>query len=139
MRIDTIEAALRQSALSIKNAKDGGYWAAYGIAADNLRLGHIVIGDSVNPVPLTRHAWNDAAVDGNAALLNVEVVCSDLGKHRHRVENRTADIAGQRVPDWNAVTRREYDVFPNPDLRIDTANRSIESCVEQLVVAVKAL
>ena len=139
LRIDTIEAALKRSALSIHRAIDAGYWAAYGVAGDNLRIGHTVIADSVNPIPLTRQAWNELATASDAALLNVELLCSDPIVHRDRIKARKADIIGQDLPDWSAVTRREYDVFHDADLRIDTADHSVESCIAQLISAVKAL
>ena len=38
-----------------------GTASAYAVAEDNLRLGPDVIGDSVNPLPVTREAWRGVA------------------------------------------------------------------------------
>ena len=38
-----------------------GYVVAYGVAEDNLRIGRIVVADTVNPVQATRDAWLDVA------------------------------------------------------------------------------
>ena len=52
LRIDTIEQGLRDGGRGVKGPE--GYVAAYGVAADNLRLGLDVVADSVNPLQLTR-------------------------------------------------------------------------------------
>ena len=51
LRIDSIEQALRNSNVTIAGPE--GYMVAYVVAEDNLRLGHTVIADSVNPVEVT--------------------------------------------------------------------------------------
>ena len=48
IRIDSIEQAIRGSGVLVASLDDAGYRAAYAVAADNLRLGHTVIADSVN-------------------------------------------------------------------------------------------
>jgi predicted kinase len=55
LRIDTIERAMidANEALSVG---ERGYLVAYAVAEDNLRLGHTVIADSVNPLEITRTA-----------------------------------------------------------------------------------
>ncbi len=52
LRIDTIEQAMRNAGLTVSEAE--GYLAARDLAQDNLRIGHTVIVDSVNPVAITR-------------------------------------------------------------------------------------
>ena len=54
LRIDTIEQALRSATMDDGAVGSVGYVVAYGIAADNLRLGRIVVADCVNP--LDEHA-----------------------------------------------------------------------------------
>ena len=49
LRVDSIEQAIRESGIVPGSVDDAGYRAAYALAQDNLRLGHDVIGDSVNP------------------------------------------------------------------------------------------
>ena len=63
LRIDSIEQAVRSSGILTPEGDMGpaGYMAACRIAADNLRLGHTVIADSVNPIKITRDAYRDVA------------------------------------------------------------------------------
>ena len=58
VRIDTIEQALRHAGVTVW---DHGYRVGYAAAEDNLRLGHTVVADSVNPLEITREAWRDVA------------------------------------------------------------------------------
>ena len=48
LRIDTVEQALRDIC-DISQIDGKGYMLAYRIAQENLRLGNIVVADSVNP------------------------------------------------------------------------------------------
>ena len=52
LRIDTIEQAMRNAGLKVSGPE--GYLAARDLAEDNLRIGHSVIVDSVNPIAMTR-------------------------------------------------------------------------------------
>src|SRR5438034_9989346 len=87
---------------------DTGYRVAYAIAEDNLRLGRTVISDSVNPIQLSRDAWIDVAHRAQVRAAEVEVICSDPQQHRQRVETRSADINGLRLPTWEEVISRQY-------------------------------
>lgn len=129
LRIDSMEQALRDSGRLPEDLADAGYRAGYAVAEDNLRLGRTVVADSVNPLSLTRNAWRNAARRAQAAALEVEVVCSDQAEHRHRVETRTTDVPGLRLPSWDEVASREYHTWEREHLIIDTAGRSIPECV----------
>ena len=131
LRIDSIEQALLAAGETALGPE--GYLAAYAVAADKLRLGHIVVADSVNPLPVTRDAWRETAEHVGTRLLEVEIVCSDRDEHRARVESRAADIAGHRLPDWQAVERREYARWESAGCRIDTAILSPEQAVESIL------
>lgn len=133
VRIDTIEQALRESG-RLTAVEDAGYRAGYALAADNLRLGHVVIADSVNPVAITRQAWRGVAAAVSVPALEVQLVCTDPGEHRRRVETRTTDIAGLVQPDWAAVTGREYEPWREA-LTLDTAVLPVESAVDRIVSA----
>ena len=61
VRIDSIEQAIRESGVTVVTLDDAGYRVAYAVAEDNLRLGHVVVADSVNPLPITREGWLDVA------------------------------------------------------------------------------
>jgi predicted kinase len=135
LRIDTIEQALRPWIPG--DMGPAGYLVAYALAADNLRLGRIVVADSVNPVAATREAWRRVAADSSAQLIEVEIVCGDAREHRRRVENRVTDVPGLILPTWQEVLDRQYELWDRP-LVIDTANRSIEEALAELKIAVEA-
>jgi len=132
IRIDTIEQALRRSGTLAAEVGPAGYLVAYDLAADNLRLGHTVIADSVNPLAITRHAWREIAGRCRTALAEVELTCSDPAEHRRRVESRQPDIADLEQQSWGDVMSREYDPWDEPHIRIDTAHRATEELVREL-------
>ncbi len=110
-----------------------GYQVAYGVAADNLRLGRIVVADSVNPIRVTRDAWLDVARRAGVRAAEVEVICSDSVEHRRRVETRTADIEGHRLPTWQAVVDRHYESWDREHVVVDTARMGVDEQVSALV------
>lgn len=133
LRIDSIEAALARSSLRIRPAADAGYAVAYAVAKDNLRLGLTVVADSVNPIEITRAAWRQVAARAGCDAVEVEVVCSDPAEHRRRVETRSADIEGLRVPRWEDVVGREYEPWPDGRIVVDTAGRSVAGSADALL------
>ncbi|POZ63977.1 adenylyl-sulfate kinase [Chromobacterium alticapitis] len=132
LRIDTIEQALLRAG-SLAQMGPEGYLIAYALAADNLKLGHIVIADSVNPLSITREAWRETAQEAGARLLEVEIVCSNATEHRARVESRAADISGHQLPNWKAVADRGYEIWESADLRIDTTLLTAEQAAARIV------
>ncbi|MCT7377010.1 AAA family ATPase [Chelativorans salis] len=129
LRIDSIEQAIRESGVVSGSLNDAGYRAAYAVAQDNLSLGLSVVADSVNPWMLTRNAWRGVGLRSNVAVLEVETVCSDKEEHRRRIEARASDIAGLKLPNWQAVLERDYQPWDRDHLQVDTAKRSIADCV----------
>src|SRR4029450_7681287 len=97
LRIDTIEQALRE--LCSVDVQGEGYRLAYRVASDNLRLGLSVVADSCNPIELTRREWEQVARDAGVSYVNIEVMCSDVYRHRERVESRT-EVPGLALPTW---------------------------------------
>ena len=138
VRIDSIEQAIRESGVTVVSLDDAGYRAAYAVAEDNLRLGHIVVADSVNPVPITRVAWLDVARRAGTRVIEVEIRCSDQAEHRRRVEGRLTD-AEQWGPAWPEVLDRDYRAWPTAALVIDTANATVEQAATSLRIAVASL
>jgi len=132
VRVDSIEQAIRESGAVSEPLNDVGYRVAYAVAEDNLRLGRTVIADSVNPLRLTRDAWAGVARRTQVRAVEIEVVCSDSSEHRRRVETRTSDIAGLRLPTWDEVVAREYHAWDRERVVIDTACRSLEESVKLL-------
>ena len=133
LRIDSIEAALAESSLKIDPAEDAGYAVAYVVAEDNLRLGQFVVADSVNPIALTRTAWLAAAQRAGSEAVEVEIICSDRAEHRRRVEERRADNPDKRLPSWQDVLDREYHRWEPNWIAIDTAGRTVEQSVIELL------
>ena len=132
LRIDSIEQVIRDSGTVSQPLNDTGYRVAYAIAEDNLRLGRTVIADSVNPIQLTRDAWIGVAHRAQVGAAEVEVICSDPQQHRQRVETRSADISGLRLPTWEEVVSREYEPWERKHIVIDTTGRSVAESVEEL-------
>jgi predicted kinase len=132
LRIDSIEQAIRDSGAVIQPLNDAGYRVGYAIAEDNLRLGRTVIADSVNPLSLTRDAWVEVAKRAGVSALEIEVKCSDQKEHQRRVETRTTDISGLRLPSWDEVVSREYHRWDREHVVIDTATCSIDKSVRMI-------
>jgi predicted kinase len=129
VRIDAIEQALRASGVAVDAH---GYRVGYAIAEDNLRLGRIVVADSVNPWPLTRAEWQDVAKRAGVPSIDVEIVCSDAAAHRRRVESRVADIPGHTLPTWEDVMNRDYRPWTTDRLEIDTALVPADEAVRRI-------
>jgi predicted kinase len=132
VRIDSIEQAIRDSGRVSLPLNDTGYRVGYAIAEDNLRLGRTVVADSVNPIALTRDAWIGVAHHAQVGVAEVEVICSDPQQHRQRVETRSADISGLRLPTWEEVVSREYEPWGRNHIVIDTSGRSVAESIKEL-------
>ncbi len=137
LRIDSIEQGIRDA---FPYNPDGnqkviaeGYMAAYAVAKDNLRIGHIVIADSVNPIEITREAWREVAISLNKPFIEVELICSDKNIHQARVESRQSDIKGLTPPTWQEVIKRDYQPWQSPDIKIDSALITASDAVSMIV------
>jgi predicted kinase len=135
VRVDTIEQALVASGEASPPINVAGYAVAYGIAADCLRSGAIVVADSVNPLAVTREAWLDVARRADHAAIEIGVICSDPTEHRRRVESRAADIPGHVQPTWQEVLDREFEPWGARVVVIDTAQLSVAAAVRRIVDA----
>lgn len=107
--------------------------AAAAIGRDNLALGLDVIADSASTVQISRQLWAVTVEEAGATLINVDLICSDAQEHRRRVETRTNDMEGLRLPRWAEVKARVYDPWPDPPFQLDTAYLSASNCAEQIV------
>jgi predicted kinase len=122
LRIDTIEHAMR--AAGAGRIGPAGYEVANPIAATNLRLGHNIVADCVNPVRESRSGWANIAAQASAKLIDINLICSDPAEHRRRVEQRCADISGHILPTWHAVTQTHFEPRDDNPLTPDTATMS---------------
>jgi predicted kinase len=75
LRIDSIEQAIRESGIAEGPMNDAGYRVGYAVAEDNLRVGRLVIADSVNPIPASRDAWRAVAKRAGARANELDIVC----------------------------------------------------------------
>ena len=133
LRVDTIEQALRSSAALKTDVGPAGYVVAYRLAEDNLRIGRIVVADSVNSLQVTRDAWLSVAEQASTKLAEVEVICSDAVEHRRRVETRRSDIEELKLPAWQDVIERAYENWDRPHIVIDTASKTVKETVAELL------
>lgn len=134
LRIDTIEQAIRRSwSAGGQPMDDAGYLVGYAVAEDNLRLGHSVIADSVNPWPETRDAWRDVAQRTGTPFVEIELTCSDAYEHERRVTSRPNDIPGSRPVTWQQVLARDYRHWTRDRLVIDTARATVAEAVESIL------
>ena len=129
VRIDTIEQSLRVAGLAVGAT---GYVIANEIAAENLKIGRIVVADCVNPVLASREGWRKTAAANAAHLVEIEIICSDAGEHRRRVESRSSDIMGLAMPSWPDVVNRAYEPWDRERLVLDTAKDPIERLVDRV-------
>ncbi|MFP5022426.1 AAA family ATPase [Pseudonocardia phyllosphaerae] len=129
LRIDTIEQTVVEHTALEQPLGPVGYEIGYALAAEQLGAGTpVVVAECVNPLQITRDAWRDAASAAGAALVEVEIVCSDAVEHRRRVEQRTVDVPGLRLPTWADVQRREYEPWDQEHLVLDTAHLDAAGC-----------
>jgi len=133
LRIDTIEQAIRNAGVLADDVGTSGYRVANELAANNLRPGHSVVVDCVNPVAESRQAWAEIAARSGAPLLNIEVICSDQHEHRRRVEQRQSDMTGLTPPSWSSVANHEFEAWTQPILRLDTTSLSVDQAVETIL------
>jgi predicted kinase len=132
IRIDSIELAIRDSGVTAVSLDDAGYRVGYAVAEDNLRLGRVVIADSVNPWPVTREAWVAVAARAEVAGAEVEIVCSDTSEHRRRVEGRLHEPPAASGPTWDEVVSRDYRPWDRDRIVVDTAGQTVEQIVTHL-------
>ncbi|BCY06496.1 ATP-binding protein [Actinoplanes sp. L3-i22] len=122
LAVDVVDFTLQRYA--VHETRPG--YAAYGVVAalaeEQLKIGHHVIIDAVNPVKAARDLWVDLAERMAVPLRVVEVVCGDDTEHRRRVEARFESRDHDGVPDWVRVLERqsEYEPYLGPRLVVDT-------------------
>ncbi|MEU4425653.1 ATP-binding protein [Actinoplanes sp. NPDC024001] len=122
LAVDTVDFTLQR--YGVHETRPG--YAAYGVVAalaeEQLKIGHHVIIDAVNPVKAARELWVDLADRMAVPLRVVEVICGDDAEHRRRVEARYASRDHEGIPDWVRVLERqaEYEPYLGPRLVVDT-------------------
>lgn len=136
LRVDRIEQTIVAWSSLVHPVGPVGYAVAHQIAAEQLGLGLDVIVECVNPVAVTRDGWIGTATAAGAAVVEVELLCSDLAVHRRRVETRPSDVEGLVKPTWQEVLSREYETWSRPHLVLDTATMAVEPIVDRIVASI---
>ena len=138
LRVDRIEQAIVRYSTLEHPVGVAGYAVAYALASEQLTLGLDVVVECVNPVAVTRDAWVAIAAAADAAVLEVEVICSDPAEHRRRVLNRPTDVEGLVKPTWEEVLGREYEAWTRPHLRVDSSSMSPDEAARRIATAMPA-
>jgi predicted kinase len=122
LAVDTVDFTLQRYQVTEQRPGFAAYGVVAALAEEQLRIGHSVIIDAVNPVRAARQLWVDLAERVDVPLRVVEVVCGDDAEHRRRVEARYAARDHDGVPDWVRVLERqaEYEPYRGPRLVVDT-------------------
>ena len=130
IRIDTIEQGIRD--LCNFNVQAEGYRLAYRVIADNLNIGNNVVVDSCNLIKLTRNEYENITKENNYKYKNIEILCSNKNEHKNRIETRENDIKNLKLPTWEDIEKREYEEWDKEHIIIDTANKNINDCINEL-------
>ncbi len=138
LRVDRIEHAIVAWSSLSHPVGPVGYAVAHAVALEQLQLGLDVLVECVNPTAVTRDAWVGTASAAGAALLEVEVTCSDQHEHQRRLATRGTDVEGLVKPTWSAVAAREYEPWSRPRLLVDTAVTPPDEAATQIAVAAAA-
>jgi predicted kinase len=138
VRVDRIEQAIVDWSPLSHPLGPVGYAVAHELALEQLRLGLDVIVECVNPVAATRDGWVSTAATAGAALIEVEVICSDEAEHRRRVETRMSDVEGLAKPRWTGVIEREYEPWTRDRLVVDTTRTSPENAARAIATKMAA-
>jgi predicted kinase len=131
--VDPIEAAMWRGGLAKDQTGIAAYEVAIALADENLRLGHSVIVDAVNPIEAPRAAWRSLAAKHRAEMKIIECVCADEAVHRRRIEARVRNIAGMPEVTWDRVQRRraEYEAWTDARLTLDTSAKSADQLLAE--------
>ena len=135
LSVDPIEAAMWRGGLSRDQTGIAAYGVAQALAEEQLRLGHSVIVDAVNPVEAPRAAWRGLAAKYRADLKIIECVCADQATHRRRIEARIRNIDGMAEVTWARVEERRagYEAWTDPRLTLDTSAQPPERLLAQAI------
>jgi predicted kinase len=122
--IDPIEAAMWRNGIAPDQTGIAAYEVAVALADEQLRLGHSVIVDAVNPIEAPRQGWRNLAAKYRADLKIIECVCVNETTHRRRIEARIRNIEGMPEIPWSRVLERraEYEPWPDERRTLDTSD-----------------
>ena len=133
--IDPIEAAMWRNGIAKSQTGIAAYEVAAALADEQLRLGHSVIIDAVNPIEAPRTGWRTLAAKHKADMKIIECVCANEVIHRQRIEARRRNIDGMPEVPWSRVLERraEYQPWTDPRLTLDTSDSAPEKLIRDAV------
>lgn len=123
LSVDPIEAAIWRCGIAPSfETGVAAYEVAVVLAEQQLRLGLSVIADAVNALDIAREMWRRAARLAAVPARTIEIICSDVEEHRHRLVNRHRNIDGYPEPTWDDVIARraEWDEWQENRLVLDS-------------------
>jgi predicted kinase len=122
LAVDTVDFTMQRYGVQEQRPGHAAYGVVAALAEEQLRIGHHVIIDAVNPVRAARDLWTDLADRMAVPLRVVEVICADDAEHRRRVEERYQARDHEGIPDWVRVLERrtEYEPYRGPRLVVDS-------------------
>jgi predicted kinase len=120
----SIEAAMWRNGIARDQTGIAAYEVAAALADEQLRLGHSVIVNAVNPIEAPRQGWRNLAAKYRADLKIIECVCVNETTHRQRIETRIRNIEGVPEIPWSRVLegRAEYEPWTGERLTLDTSD-----------------
>lgn len=133
LSVDEVEDALLGVGLvSDSTAGVAAYEAVAAAAAENLRLGHVVIVDAVNDSEPVRDTWRRAAEAASAPLVFV-LPTPEEREHRLPLEGRTRRLSHQSEPTWEQVQARaqRFEDWRDPPVSIDSG-QPLEVVVDEV-------
>ena len=133
--VDPIEAAMWRGGLPRDQTGIAAYTVAQALAEEQLRLGHSVVIDAVNPVEAPRAAWRNLSTKYRADLKIIECVCANETTHRRRVEARVRGIEGMAEVTWARVEQRRagYEAWTDARLTLDTSAQPPERLLAEAI------
>ena len=54
-------------------------------------------------------------------------------EHKNRIDTRENDIKNLKLPKWDDVVKRNYEEWDKDHIIIDTANKNIKDCINELL------
>lgn len=145
--VDPIEAAILRAGIEAGQPTGLAAYLVAEVIADSVlasSAGGVII-DAVNAVEPARQQWVDlAARHGQRRIIFVEVVCSDEGVHRTRLEARGRQLAHIAEPTWHAVEQSldEWEPWSGesgsvPRITVDSVH-PVPALVDQVVAFVQS-
>lgn len=130
---DPIDAALISSGIALDEWPDiAGYEVMKALAREQLSIGLSAVVDAVNPFDIVRQAYAEIAAEESARVSVIVTLCSDVGVHQQRVEQRHA--SGAKSIDWDGVRRQiaYYEPFTGDCLVLDAMDRADENVAKAI-------